>query len=308
MMERIGIVGSGQMGSTIALNFAVKGYGVSVVDVKAEALQRARGIIEASLKTLMEEDIVPEVARGEVLERISLGLDLGGLRDCTFIIEAVPEVPSIKKAVFEELNRLLPQDSILSSNTSGINVFDLVPENRRPMTVIAHFFAPAHIIPLVEVVRERGTSEEAVRRTLEVMGAIGKVPIVLEGYRPGFLVNRVQKAIGETVLEMIEEGYASPEDIDRAIKLTLGIRLPIIGVVQTFDFQGLDMLLDAMRLYGRVFRFIEEKVKAGHLGVKTSRGIYDYRGRPEGEIIAERDRKFLRVLKFLEEIKAFNPL
>jgi len=307
-MERVGIVGSGQMGSTIALNFAVKGYEVRVVDVKAEALERARAIMGASLETLIEEGVVSPSAREEVSQRIALGLSLEDLRDCTFVIEAVPEVPAVKKAVFEELDRLLSSEAVLCSNTSGINIFDLVPGRRRSMAVIAHFFAPAHIIPLVEVVREKGTSEEAVGRTLQLMGAIGKVPIVLEGYKPGFLVNRIQRAIGETVLEIIEEGYATPEDIDRAVKLTLGIRLPIVGVVQTFDFQGLDMLLDAMRLYGRVFRFVEEKVKAGHLGVKTSRGIYDYGGRPEGGIIAERDRRFLKVLRFLEEIRAFNPL
>lgn len=307
-MERVGIIGSGQMGSTIALNFAVKGHGVRVVDAKAEALDRARAIIEASLGILVQEGVVPQGLRDEVLGRISLGLEVGVLKDRSFVIEAVPEVPSVKEGVYRELDRLLPPEAVIASNTSGINVFELVPEGRRPMAVIAHFFAPAHIIPLVEVVKERGTSEEAVKRTVGLLEAIGKVPIVLDGYRPGFLVNRIQRAIGETVLEIIEEGYAPPEEVDRAIKFTLGIRLPIVGVVQTFDFQGLDMLLDAMRLYGRVFRFIEEKVKAGDLGVKSSRGIYDYGGRPEAEVIAERDKRFLRVLKFLTEIRAFDPL
>jgi len=107
---------------------------------------------------------------------------------------------------------------------------------------------------------------------------------------------------------MIEEGVATADEIDRAMKLTLGIRLPIVGVVQTFDFQGLDMLLDTMKNYGKVFGFIEEKVKKGHLGVKTSKGIYDYQGRSEVEILRKRDELYLKMLKCLEEIHAFDPV
>ena len=115
----------------------------------------------------------------------------------------------------------------------------------------------------------------------------------MQKFGPGFIVNRIQKAIGETVLEMIEQGLVAPEEIDRAVKLSLGIRLPVVGVVQTLDFQGLDMLLDTMRNYGKIYSFVEEKVKKGHLGVKTSQGIYDYQGRSETEILRKRDEPLL---------------
>jgi 3-hydroxybutyryl-CoA dehydrogenase len=140
------------------------------------------------------------------------------------------------------------------------------------------------------------------------MERLGKRPVVMKKFSPGFIVNRIQKAIGETALQMIEEGVATPDEIDRAMKLTLGIRLPIVGVAQTFDFQGLDMLLDTMRNYGKVFGFIEEKVKNGHLGVKTSKGIYDYQGRDEIEVLRKRDELYLKVLKHLEEIRAFDQV
>ncbi len=306
-MERVGILGSGLMGSTIALSFALGRVETLVVDVDLKAIARGNRLIESSLDVLREEGVLKEPVE-EVINRISFGLDLDSLRDRTFVIEAVPEVPDLKKKVFEDLDFLLEREAIIASNTSGINIFRLLPERRREYGVIAHFFAPAHIIPLVGVVKGPDISEETVNRTLRLLQGIGKIPLVLPGYAPGFLVNRIQRAIGETVLQIIEEEYASPEEIDKAIKFTLGIRLPIIGVVQTFDFQGLDMLYDAMRFYGKVFRFIEEKVKQGHLGVKTSKGIYDYGGRSEEEISRERDRKFLRLFEFLKSIKAFQPL
>ena len=107
---------------------------------------------------------------------------------------------------------------------------------------------------------------------------------------------------------MIEEGLAGPEQIDQAIKLSLGIRLPVVGVVQAFDFQGLDMLLLYQKNVGKVYSFVEDRVKAGHLGAKTSGGIYDYQGRSEPEILRKRDELYLKMLDYLQEIGAFEPV
>lgn len=308
-MERVAIIGAGLMGTTIALNFALYGQRVWLLDVDQKAIDRSKRLIDSSLFTLVEEGVIEASLESEVRERISFCLDMEEIVQSTFVLEAVPEVPSVKESVFRQLDQRLPSAQVVfASNTSGLNVFELIPPRRRPFSVITHFFAPAHIIPLVEVVRDDLTSGEVLERTMGLLKAIGKVPVVLKGYKPGFLVNRIQRAIGETVLEMIEEGYATPEEIDRAVKLTLGIRLPILGVVQTFDFQGLDMLLDAMKAYGRVFKFVEERVQKGHLGVKTSKGIYDYGGRSEQEVVKERDRKLIQTLRFLEGLKAFEPL
>lgn len=297
------------MGTTIALNFALYGYRVLLLDVDQKAIERSRRLMDSSLLTLVEEGVIESGLEAEARQRVSFCLEVEEILQSTFVLEAVPEVPSIKESVFRQLDhKLPPTEVIFASNTSGLNVFELIPPRRRPFALITHFFAPAHIIPLVEVVKDQLTSEGVLERSLRLLKAIGKVPVLLKGYKPGFLVNRIQRAIGETVLEMIEEGYATAEEIDKAVKFTLGIRLPVLGVVQTFDFQGLDMLLDAMKAYGRVFKFVEEKVKKGHLGVKTSRGIYDYHGRTEEELVRERDRRLIRTLRFLEGLKAFEPL
>jgi 3-hydroxybutyryl-CoA dehydrogenase len=158
-----------------------------------------------------------------------------------------------------------------------LDIFSLVDVKRPERLVITHFFAPAHIIPLVEIVQGPTTSSETISFTATLMEKVGKNPIVMKKFGPGFIVNRIQKAIGEACFEMIEQGLAGPEEIDRAVKLSLGIRLPIVGVVQSMDFNGLDMLLNTMRNDGKIYSFVEERVKKGHLGVKTSKGIYDYR-------------------------------
>jgi 3-hydroxybutyryl-CoA dehydrogenase len=225
-----------------------------------------------------------------------------------FAIEVVPEVPDIKRKVLSQLGDLCALETVIASNTSALDIFSIAEIERPERLIISHFFAPAHIIPLVEIVPGTQTSPETVSFTAALMEKLGKSPVVMKKYWPGFIGNRIQKAIGEAVLQMIEEGLATPDQIDRVMKLSLGIRLPIVGVVQTFDFQGLDMLLDTMKNYGKVFGFIEEKVKNGHLGVKTSKGIYDYQGRNEVEILKKRDELYLKMLRHLEEIRAFDPV
>ncbi len=123
-----------------------------------------------------------------------------------------------------------------------------------------------------------------------------------------FIVNRIQNQISLAVLEILEKGWATPKEIDLAVKSSLGIRLPIVGVVQTYDFTGLDLVLDIMKSYGVTHPIFEEKVKKGHLGAKTSKGFYDYGGRSEEEILQKRDRLYLKMLDYLEKINAFEPI
>jgi 3-hydroxybutyryl-CoA dehydrogenase len=130
----------------------------------------------------------------------------------------------------------------------------------------------------------------------------------MKEFVPSFIVNRIQQYIGRAVFEILGNGWATPEEIDMAVKTSLGIRLPIVGVVQCLDFTGLDLVLDIMKSTGLKNPLIEEKVTQGHLGAKTSKGIYDYGGRSELEILKKRDRLFLKTLDHLERIKSFEPV
>jgi 3-hydroxybutyryl-CoA dehydrogenase len=308
-IKRVLVLGSGVMGSSIAQVFATANIDVVLVDVDQKILSRAMGLIESSLKTLVDFGKVSNDKIPSILSHIKPSTDLTQMiGDADFIIEAVPEVPDIKKKLFTQLGELCPEDTVIASNTSALDIFGIADMKRPERLVIAHFFAPAHIIPLVEIVPGPTTSSETISFTATLMERVGKSPIIMKKFGPGFIVNRIQKAIGEACLEMIEQGLAGPEEIDRAIKLSLGIRLPIVGVVQSMDFNGLDMLLDTMRNYGKIYSFVEEKVKKGHLGVKTSKGIYDYQGRSETEILKKRDEFYLKMLKYLQEIHAFDPV
>ena len=308
-IKRVLVLGSGVMGSSIAQVFATANIDVVLVDVDQKILSRAMGLIESSLKTLVDFGKVSNDKIPSILSHIKPSTDLTQMiGDADFIIEAVPEVPDIKKKLFTQLGELCPEDTVIASNTSALDIFSIADMKRPERLVITHFFAPAHIIPLVEIVPGPKTSPITVSFTATLMERVGKSPIIMKKFGPGFIVNRIQKAIGEACLEMIEQGLVGPEEIDRAIKLSLGIRLPIVGVVQSMDFNGLDMLLDTMRNYGKIYSFVEEKVKKGHLGVKTSKGIYDYQGRSETEILKKRDEFYLKMLKYLQEIHAFDPV
>jgi 3-hydroxybutyryl-CoA dehydrogenase len=140
------------------------------------------------------------------------------------------------------------------------------------------------------------------------MERIGKKPLVMKQFIQRFIVNRIQNAIVHTALEMVTNGWATPEQIDLAVKTSLGIRLPIVGVVQSLDFTGLNLIHDMTKGTGAENPLIEEKVRQGHLGVSTSKGIYDYGGRSEEEVLRKRDLLYLRMLDFLEGLDAFKPV
>ncbi len=251
------MVGAGVMGSSIAQLISMAGIDVSLVDIDEKAIDRAMGLIKSGMNTMADFGKISKKQIPAMLSRITPTKDLKRVaRDADFIIEAVPEVPGIKKEVFAQLDALCPAETVIASNTSGLDIFSITDVKRPERLIIAHFFAPAHIIPLVEVVPGAKTSPQNISLTVDLMEKLGQSPVVIKKYGPGFIVNRIQKAIGEASFDMIEEGLADPGEIDRAIKLSLGIRLLIIGVVQTFDFQGLDMLLDTMKNYGKVYPFL----------------------------------------------------
>jgi 3-hydroxybutyryl-CoA dehydrogenase len=266
-------------------------------------------LIKTGLETFAEYGKISEEDIPSILSRITTTSDMeSAASKADYVIEAIPELPDAKKALFATLDEFCPPDTVIASNTSGLDLFSLAETKRPDKLIIAHFFSPAHIIPLVEVVPGAETSEETVTLTSDLMKKVGHSPVVLKQFIQSFIVNRIQNAIGPVVIEMLENGWAEPEDIDLAAKLVLGVRLPIVGVAQTADFNGLDTILDIFKRIGKPSAFFEKKVEQGHLGVKTSKGIFDYGGRSEAEVLKKRDILFLKMLDHLKEIKAFEPV
>lgn len=303
------VVGAGVMGHSIAQVFAQAGIEVNLVDLDGETLERAMNLIKSNLETLAEFGHVSGDEIWTILARIHPFTDLAAAaKGVDFALEAVSEVPDIKKEIFSQLDEYCPEDTIVASNTSSLDVFSIARVKNPERLVVAHWFAPPHIIPLVEVVPGPETSPEVVTFTAKLMDRLGKKTVVMKEFVPSFIVNRIQHNISRAVWEMIEKGWATPEQIDLAVKLSLGIRLPIVGVVQTIDFTGLDLVVDIMESHGSVNPLFEERVKQGHLGAKTSKGIYDYGDRSEMEILKKRDKRYLKMLEHLERIKAFEPV
>lgn len=308
-VKRAVVVGAGVMGHSIAHVFARAGIEVNLVDLNEAVLEHAMDLMRSNLETLTEFKKVSNDDIPEILARIHPTTDLaGGAKGVDFAVEAVAEVSDVKREVFSQLDQFCPGNTVIASNTSSLDIFRIEQITKPERLVVAHWFAPPHIIPLVEVVPGPKTSQGVVELTANLMKRLGKKTVIMKEFVPAFIVNRIQHSVSRAVWEMLEKGWATPEEIDLAIKLTLGVRLPIVGVVQTTDFTGLDLIYDIMKGEGSVSPLVEEKVKQGHLGVKTSKGVYDYGERSEAEILKKRDRQYLKLLDYLEGIKAFEPV
>jgi 3-hydroxybutyryl-CoA dehydrogenase len=303
------VVGAGVMGHSIAQVFAQARIEVNLVDLDGKILERAMNLLKSNLETLAEFGRVSGNEIPAILARIHPSTDLAAAaKGVDFALEAVVEVPDVKKKIFSQLEEFCPEDTVLASNTSTLDIFSIAQAKKPERLVAAHWFAPPHIIPLVEVVPGPKTSPEVVTFTAKLMERLGKKTVVMKEFVPAFIVNRIQNHIGMAFFEILDNGWATPQEIDMAVKTSLGIRLPIVGVVQCLDFTGLDLVLDIMKTTGLKTPLIEKKVTQGHLGAKTSKGIYDYGGQSEVEILKKRDRLYLKNLDHLERIKAFEPV
>jgi 3-hydroxybutyryl-CoA dehydrogenase len=301
-IDRIAIIGAGTMGHGIGQAFASSGLPTVLNDVNDERLDHARRMIESNLRMLFEEGEMESGEAEKILSNIRLTTNLKeAVSDADMVVEAVFEDPDVKREVFTKLDPLCSKDAIFASNTSGLNIFEIAPGIRPDRILITHWFTPPHIIPLVEVVKGPKTLDTVVTSVVELLKSVGKLPVVIPRYIPNFIVNSVQNAIGATCLNLMLQGI-EPRDIDTALRASLGIRMPILGQMQSLDFNGLDLIYTIAKGAGLSMPQLEELVLNGCLGVKTSKGFYDYGGRKEEEITRDRDRKFLKIIKNLEEL------
>jgi 3-hydroxybutyryl-CoA dehydrogenase len=307
-IRKVSVIGSGLMGHGIAQTFALGGLDVAMNDVSEELLQEAIQKIRLNLDTFVEFGITtPEAAR-EGLSRIKINTSLKeSIKGAGFVVEAVPEISELKKKIFREIEQHCPPHAIIASNTSGLSLTEMAAGISHPeRAVIAHWWNPPHIIPVVEIVKGRYTSDQTVDLTYQLLKAIGKKPVRVLKEVPGLLGNRLQYALYREALACLLEGVASAEDIDLTVKGTFGFRLPTLGPIETMDFGGLDTLRNISKyLFKEIDRSTEppkiliDLVEQGKLGVKTGEGFYRYPAGKIEEKIRERDREFLQRLKCL---------
>jgi len=310
-MDKVAIIGAGTMGHSLAQVFAQGGYQVTLNDVSEEILQQARRLIAANLETLCEAGLFDPAEKYPVLEeRITYTTDLAAaVATSELVIEAIFEDPGAKKELFSRLDRLSPPEAILASNTSYLDIYQFVETKRPEKVIITHWFAPPHIVPLVEIVPGPHTTPETVATVKKVLDDLGKQTIVLKKFLPGFIANRLQAALGLEVYHLLDNGYATPEDIDMATKASFGLRMPILGLVRRVDFAGVDLAQRVLKnkaytppeVRGRSDA-VDSMVSQGRLGVKTGKGFYDYGDSPVEEILRKRDLKLLKLRKFLTDL------
>ncbi|WP_126451271.1 3-hydroxyacyl-CoA dehydrogenase/enoyl-CoA hydratase family protein [Sulfodiicoccus acidiphilus] len=282
---KVVVVGAGEMGHGIAEVFAIAGHSVGMVDVKREFLEKGLGRIRESLSKLEEKGRLKEPS-SVVVARISTSTDLeAAVRDADFVVEAVPEVVDLKRDVFRRLDSSTRPDAILASNTSNIRITTLAEATSHPERVVGmHFFNPAVVMQLVEVIRGERTSEDAVQRTVEVTKNIGKVPVVVRKDVPGFIVNRINAAETLFFCLLVQRGI-NVQDVDSTARAQ---GLPM-GPYELMDFVGIDVAYHSLEYFAKEVSpdygqctVLRDMVNSGSLGKKSGRGFYDWsKGRPE---------------------------
>jgi 3-hydroxybutyryl-CoA dehydrogenase len=307
-IRNITIVGAGTMGHSLAQTFAQGGYKVWMNDIRDEILSRSKSLIAANLKTLAELGLVKEGEEASILSRIQATTRVEEAGEgADLVIEAIVEDEAAKKEMFGKLDKICPPAAILASNTSYMDIFQFVETRRPEKVLITHWFAPPHIVPLVEIVRGPKTSQATVDTVKALLLKLGKKPIVITKFLPGFIANRLQSALGNEVLHLLDNGYATPEDIDMATKASFALRMPILGLVKRMDFTGLDLTQKIIR--NATYKVPPQRTKSesvdalvsrGKLGVKSRSGFYEYGGLSTEEIMKERDIKLIKLREFLK--------
>lgn len=280
-VKKIAVVGGGgQMGRGIAQVAALGGYKVTMIDRSMEILEKGRSLLEASVKKGVDRGkIAPEKAAA-VPDNLSLAAEFEAAADVDLVIEAVNEDLALKCDVFRKFDEICPPHTVLASNTSSLSITEIfAPTKRVDRTIGMHFFIPVEIMRLVEIIRGLETSDETVKTIEEVSARMGK-ETVLVNEAPGFATSRINALIGNEAFRMLQEGVASAQDIDKAIKL--GLNHPM-GPFEMIDMVGLDTRLHILEYLAKTLgdRFMPNPlhvkyVKAGRLGRKTGKGVYEY--------------------------------
>ncbi len=310
MPIKVAVLGAGTMGHALALVYALGGNEVRLTDSSMAMLEKAGGLMETALASLVEHGeapsgCTPEWLRGQVA-RVPTTAE--AVEDADLIVEAIVENPETKRALFEEVDRHAPPKSVIASNTSYLDPFPLIPVRRQERSLIMHWYTPPYLVDLVDIVGGPSCDPAIVAWASEVATALGKVPLVMKTFVPGYIANRIQSAIMAECFRLMDEGVATAEDIDTAVVHGIALRMPVVGVMAKADFTGLALHQHALR--NATYQppppttrseVLDRLLSEGRSGVMAGAGYYEWPTDTQG-LFAARDRRLVALKKALREI------
>ncbi len=304
----IGVIGSGTMGLGVATHFAMHGHQVHLFSRKEETLEKARKQVSENLRSMQELGVINGETARAAERLVSYYTDMkAAVSEADLVIENVLENEEVKKSTFASLDQYCRPDAILASNTSSLNIYEFLEVTHRDRLVITHFFVPAYVMPLVEIVRGPETSDETVAAVKELMASTEKNPAVVNKVVPGFIMNRLTFAIFREAAYMVSQGWCRPEDVDAAVVSTHGPRYAFEGPFGLVDFAGVDTyekiaeyLLPELCSDGGVPPVLKTLYEQGKLGVKSGEGFYVYEDNTQSR--AKRDEKIVKMIQAIGSV------
>jgi 3-hydroxybutyryl-CoA dehydrogenase len=311
LIPKIAILGAGTMGHGIGQCFAVKGWKVTIHDLRREVLKTVPTRIRANLELFTEAGWVSAEAAESALKNIILTEDLtSAVQGAGLIIETISEKLDLKRSLFAELESLLGPETILCTNTSALSISAIGRDLKHPERFLGtHFWNPPHILPCVEVIMGGATSDKVFEQVVALLADLGKEPIRVLKDVPGFVGNRMQHALQREAMHLVDRGIAAPEEVDKVVKFGFGLRLALMGPLERSDWGGLDITWQVQK-YLLPFlchdtdpsKALTEKVAAGQLGVKSGQGWFGWPEEKKARAIRERDRKLMALIQMIQQV------
>ncbi len=305
-IQRVTVIGCGMIGPDIATSLLINGFRVRLVGRNERSVSRGLSNLEKDLADLVDAAVIRDDDRTKALEMLETDTGIStAVGDADMVFEAVYEELSVKQEVFAQIDSCCKATAILCSSTSGLSPNDigarLIHQDRMMVT---HFWNPPYLVPLVEIVPHDCLSEEVLDLAVGFFEKLGKAPVILKKDFPGHIGNRLQHALYREALYLIEQGIADPEDIDKVVLASFGPRFSTIGPMEYFDSCGLDLhekvqsyLYPTLCNASKPQNILIDNVRAGHLGQKSGRGLYDWSERDGEEFRRRRNQRFIEMLK-----------
>ena len=308
-IKKIAVLGAGVMGPGIAQIYAMGGYEVTMWTRSEATREKAKATLHNSLVTFAEEGMIPADQVEAIYGRVNFALTVPeAVAGADFIQETIVENADAKRDLYNQLAEVVPADVIIASNTSALNIFEVVPEKLLPQQIICHWYAPAQLIPLVEVVKSEQAPQEFADVAVALLKKCGKEAVFMKKFVRGYIVNRVQQCLNQEIFWLLDNGYCTAEDIDKALKASFIPRAMVLGICKRIDFSGVDMTANNFKNHSysapqwpEMPKTLAGMMERGEFGTKAGKGFYDYTGMDMAKVMAHRDKQLFEVFKLAKK-------